>query len=117
MSEITELRLPAPAPGTRRRMDEVPLRQEWIQRAACADEDPELFFPVGSTGPAERDQEEAKRVCERCPVARQCLTYALRSGQTSGVWGGKDEGELARLRRRRRGADRVSVEREVRRAG
>ncbi|MFE0059847.1 WhiB family transcriptional regulator, partial [Streptomyces sp. NPDC059003] len=76
-------------------MEWVPLRQDWIRRAACADEDPELFFPVGATGPAERDQEEAKRVCRRCPVARQCLAYALRSGQTSGVWGGKGENELA----------------------
>lgn len=101
-------------------MDEVPLRQEWIQRAACADEDPELFFPVGSTGPAERDQREAKRVCERCPVARQCLTYALRTGQTSGVWGGKDEGELAKLRRRRAARRSAGLEtdgHEVRRAG
>ncbi|GHE49817.1 hypothetical protein GCM10018785_19220 [Streptomyces longispororuber] len=76
----------------------VPLRQDWIRRAACTDEDPELFFPVGTTGPAEREQEEAKRICERCPVMRQCLTYALRSGQTSGVWGGKGERELAELR-------------------
>ncbi|MGA4838315.1 WhiB family transcriptional regulator [Streptomyces sp. G45] len=79
-------------------MDEVPLRQDWILRAACADEDPELFFPVGTTGPALRDEKEAKRVCRRCPVARECLAYALASGQTSGVWGGKDEHELAELR-------------------
>lgn len=87
-------------------MDEAPLRQEWIQQAACADEDPELFFPVGTSGPAERDQEAAKGVCERCPVARQCLTYAVRTGQMAGVWGGKDENELAALRRRRRAAER-----------
>ncbi|WP_405652264.1 WhiB family transcriptional regulator [Streptomyces sp. RK9] len=97
-------------------MDEVPLRQEWIHRAACADADPELFFPVGTTGPAERDQEEAKRVCTRCPVRDQCLAYALGSGQTSGVWGGKDEAELAALRRRRRAAQRWEARRSDRRA-
>jgi WhiB family redox-sensing transcriptional regulator len=73
---------------------------EWLERAACADEDPELFFPVGSTGPAVRDEQEAKRVCARCPVISECLAWALRSGQTSGVWGGTGERERAKLRGR-----------------
>ncbi|WP_167382917.1 WhiB family transcriptional regulator [Streptomyces mangrovisoli] len=68
-----------------------------MRNAACVGEDPELFFPVGATGPALREAAEAKRVCARCPVARQCLTYALRNGQTSGVWGGTDEAERADL--------------------
>ncbi|WP_172381375.1 WhiB family transcriptional regulator [Streptomyces sp. MNP-20] len=79
-------------------METVPLRQDWIHRAACADEDPELFFPVGTSGPAEQEQREAKRICAHCTVARECLAYALSSGQTSGVWGGKGEDELAALR-------------------
>lgn len=73
---------------------------EWLTRAACVDEDPELFFPVGCTGPAVREEEAAKRVCARCPVISECLAWALRTGQTSGVWGGTGERERARLRRR-----------------
>ncbi|MDQ0936742.1 WhiB family transcriptional regulator [Streptomyces turgidiscabies] len=72
---------------------------DWLRRAACAGEDPELFFPVGTTGPAVRDIAAAKRVCAHCPVTPQCLDWALRSGQTSGVWGGTCEDERAALLR------------------
>ena len=83
---------------------------EWLRSAACVGEDPELFFPVGTTGPALRDIEAAKRVCARCPVIRQCLTFALSSGQTSGVWGGTGEEErVALLRDARSDATRRST--------
>ncbi|MCX4903560.1 WhiB family transcriptional regulator [Streptomyces sp. NBC_00878] len=72
---------------------------EWLWSAACAEEDPELFFPVGTTGPAQRDIAAAKRVCARCPVAGQCLAWALATEQTSGVWGGTAEEERAALLR------------------
>ncbi|TPQ21488.1 WhiB family transcriptional regulator [Streptomyces sporangiiformans] len=72
---------------------------EWLRRAACADEDPELFFPVGTTGPAVRDVVAAKRICARCPVTFECLTWALDTGQTSGVWGGTGEEERTELLR------------------
>ena len=73
---------------------------EWTQRAACAHEDPELFFPLSSTGPALRQELAAKRVCLQCPVIRQCFDWAMRSGQVHGVWGGTSERERAELRRR-----------------
>ncbi|MET7652589.1 MULTISPECIES: WhiB family transcriptional regulator [unclassified Streptomyces] len=72
---------------------------EWLRSAACVGEDPELFFPVGTTGPALRDVAAAKRVCGRCPVSTECLSYALAIGQTSGVWGGTGEQERAELLR------------------
>jgi WhiB family redox-sensing transcriptional regulator len=72
---------------------------EWLRSAACVGEDPELFFPVGTTGPALRDVAAAKRVCARCRVTADCLDYALDSGQTSGVWGGTGEEERADLLR------------------
>ena len=55
----------------------------WRAAAACADSDPELFFP--GTGEVPRD---AIRICGECPVRRPCLTYALNSGSQYGVWGG-----------------------------
>ncbi|MGV9942315.1 WhiB family transcriptional regulator [Streptomyces sp. NPDC003401] len=72
---------------------------EWLRSAACIGEDPELFFPVGTSGPALRETADAKRVCGRCPVTADCLEYALTEGQTSGVWGGTDEAERAGLLR------------------
>ena len=39
---------------------------DWRNRSACLDEDPELFFPIGNTGPAILQIEEAKQVCRRC---------------------------------------------------
>ena len=41
---------------------------DWRHRAICRDEDPELFFPIGNTGPALLQIEQAKAVCRRCPV-------------------------------------------------
>lgn len=75
----------------------------WRDQASCLDEDPELFFPIGSTGPALEQIEEAKAVCRRCPVAAQCLSWALDTGEAFGVWGGLSEDERrAELRRRAR---------------
>ncbi|MER5686723.1 WhiB family transcriptional regulator [Streptomyces sp. NPDC002205] len=76
--------------------------ENWRMRAACRDEDPDLFFPVGSTGPALVQTEEAKAVCGRCPVRELCLEWALENGQDSGVWGGLGESERRALKRRTR---------------
>jgi WhiB family redox-sensing transcriptional regulator len=73
---------------------------DWRHRAACRDEDPELFFPIGSTGPALQQIEEAKAVCRRCDVVDACLTWALESGQDAGVWGGMSEDERRAMKRR-----------------
>ncbi|MGW0316806.1 WhiB family transcriptional regulator [Streptomyces flavidovirens] len=80
-------------------MDGLPMDQRWLRSAACADADPEIFFPVGVKGPALDEQAAAKEVCGRCPVTRQCLSYALRSGQRTGVWGGLSEDERSALHR------------------
>lgn len=74
---------------------------DWRHDAVCRDEDPELFFPVGNSGPAVLQIAEAKAVCRRCPVASQCLAWALESGQDAGVWGGMSEDERRALKRRR----------------
>jgi WhiB family redox-sensing transcriptional regulator len=59
---------------------------DWRHDAACRDVDPELFFPIGNTGPALLQIDEAKHVCRRCPAIEACLQWALESGQDAGVW-------------------------------
>jgi WhiB family redox-sensing transcriptional regulator len=72
----------------------------WRDRAACLSLDPELFFPIGNTGPALLQTEEAKAVCRRCEVVESCLSWAMESGQDAGVWGGLSEDERRALKRR-----------------
>jgi WhiB family redox-sensing transcriptional regulator len=71
---------------------------EWVRQARCIGVDPELFFPVGSTGPALAQVEAAKAVCAMCPVRPECLQWALATGQDAGVWGGTSEEERRALR-------------------
>jgi Transcription factor WhiB len=51
--------------------------------AACAGEDPELFFPA-----APEDEAKAKAICAHCPIRRECHAAALASGQEFGIWAG-----------------------------
>jgi len=86
----------------------------WRNRAACVDESPELFFPIGNTSPAFLQIEEAKAVCRRCEVVEACLIWAFESGQDAGVWGGLSEDERHAVKRRHaraQGAARVTPRR------
>lgn len=73
----------------------------WHERAACLRVDPDLFFPVGNSGPALVQIDEAKAVCGRCPVAQQCLSWAVEAGQVDGIWGGMTESERRAVSRRK----------------
>ena len=72
---------------------------DWRSLAACQDTDPDLFFPVGTTGPAIEQIENAKAVCRQCDAQRDCLEFALATNQDSGIWGGTSEEERRKLRR------------------
>ena len=64
----------------------------WQNDAACAGTNPDLFSPVerhpGSTADGWRRANEAyDRFCSHCPVAQECLDWALEQGEV-GVWAG-----------------------------
>lgn len=76
-------------------------RDEWRHHSSCRDTDPDLFFPVGTTGPALEQIANAKAVCRSCEVQGLCLEYAISTNQDSGVWGGTSEEERRQMRRAR----------------
>ena len=83
----------------------------WQRHAACAEDDPELFFAWDDAS-----VERAKQVCAACPVRSECLETALAVNEMHGVWGGMAEGERRRLIRRRRRERRERERRAERRA-
>jgi WhiB family redox-sensing transcriptional regulator len=74
-------------------------RPEWQQFGACRGLDTDLFIlrPGGDSGPA-------KAVCAGCPVAGDCLAYALSEQDLQGIWAGTTARERNRLRKVRREA-------------
>jgi WhiB family redox-sensing transcriptional regulator len=79
----------------------------WRSMAACRSADPDLFFPISSSGQSMAQEAAAKAICAGCRVRRECLAFALRTHQAHGVWGGLSEQErhpvrsaaLARVKR------------------
>jgi WhiB family transcriptional regulator, redox-sensing transcriptional regulator len=85
---------------------------DWRSRASCRDQDPELFFPIGTTDRALHQLQRAKAVCQACPVQEPCLEWVLRAeplGQESGVCGGFGESERRSLKRRAARSPQPSV--------
>jgi WhiB family redox-sensing transcriptional regulator len=72
---------------------------DWRDVASCRDTDPDLFFPVGTTGQALEQIAAAKAVCMTCPVKDPCLEFALGTNQESGIWGATSEEERRKLRK------------------
>lgn len=69
---------------------------DWVTEALCAQVDNEIFFP--DKGGSVR---EGKQVCAQCPVAAECLDYALANNERFGIWGGLSERERRKLNDRR----------------
>lgn len=70
----------------------------WREAASCYDVRHEVsFFPdkedVGAIA-------QAKAVCATCPVADECLSWAIETNQSEGIWGGHTARERRAIRRR-----------------
>jgi len=67
----------------------------WAAYASCRDADAELFF-----SPHDDDAAAAKTICGGCPVAAECLEWALETRVRYGIWGGTTERERRRMLRK-----------------
>lgn len=95
----------------------LPQTPDWRDLAECrrADRniDPELFHPVGETGPWIAQIEEAQAVCRSCPVMEQCAQWAL-DNHESGIWGGMTDQDRTNWRRRIQRANAANEPEKVR---
>lgn len=62
--------------------------EDWRLRAACRDHDPELFFNDTQGALSIRQADEAKAVCQRCPVISSCYAWVTANPQPYGIFAG-----------------------------
>jgi WhiB family transcriptional regulator, redox-sensing transcriptional regulator len=69
--------------------------RDWRELAACRNTVTARYDPFfdGTEG----GERAALAICRTCRVQGECLAYAVRTGQSYGVWGGRPQQELRRL--------------------
>jgi WhiB family redox-sensing transcriptional regulator len=72
---------------------------DWRAAGACVTTDPDLFFPISARGAGAQQADRAVRICAGCQVRRQCLEFAMRTGEKEGIWGGTTPEERVRALR------------------
>lgn len=66
----------------------------WHASAACRGKPTSWFYP--DRGEA---TDQAKALCESCPVRAACTAHAMRVPERFGIWGGTSERQRKRMRR------------------
>jgi WhiB family redox-sensing transcriptional regulator len=66
----------------------------WREGAACADVADVDFFSDDAASVL-----RAKAICASCPVLDDCLSFAIETNQSDGVWGATTPAERVKLRR------------------
>lgn len=66
--------------------------EPWMELAACAYVDPELWFPEIGGNPR-----DARKICRQCPVSVDCREYAVLNRERWGIWGDTSERDRRRL--------------------
>ena len=79
-----------------------PEAHDWRTQALCAEVGYAVFFPEGPPSAVDSANQEAIRICKRCPVAADCLADALANDERFGIWGGKTPLERARMKGRKK---------------
>jgi WhiB family redox-sensing transcriptional regulator len=70
----------------------------WRQKASCKDKGIDVFFNRRT----ESSKREQEALCGNCPVAKECLEFALKKETAEnvriGIWGGLTPEERSRLK-------------------
>ena len=72
----------------------------WQVRAACRGPNTSVFYPplhLEKRSDKRWRERQAKDICATCSVTRECLDYALETGEQHGIWGGLNEMERQKL--------------------
>lgn len=74
----------------------------WQSQAGCTGQDPELFFPAGRDDSllVAAHLRAVRPICAACPVALECLRWALDTAQEHGLWAATTPTQRRRERRR-----------------
>ena len=59
------------------------MNYDWEKSAVCAQVDPELWFPEATNAFS-----PALKLCNGCPVQRECLKESFDARMEFGIWGG-----------------------------
>lgn len=99
--EFSDVRGPEDLPNVRKAATYqgkwgVILRRPDMEEAKCVNTDPDVFFPSDVT-PASDKYNEARAVCEGCPIKRECAEWGLAAEQ-HGVFGGLSPHQRKRIR-------------------
>jgi len=80
--------------------------KNWRAKARCVGFDTNEFFPAKGV-----NSRFIKEFCHECPVARECLDFALDNFLEHGVWGGTSPDERSAIRNGRKAHPYATVRR------
>ena len=66
----------------------LPTQTEWMAQAACRGKTTRDYYPEHGTNNISFSYFEARNRCSTCPVADDCLEYAVKNLERDGTWGG-----------------------------
>lgn len=64
------------------------MNENWYMESACLGKGSEMFFAdTGNKRECLKKEAAAKNLCRQCPVAAECLLFAMQNGEIYGIWG------------------------------
>lgn len=71
-----------------------------MDEAGCTTVPVEVFYGTDEMPLNQEEKQQAKSICNKCPVKLDCLNHSLKTKEYWGIWGGLDERERRVLLKR-----------------